>query len=126
MEEKQYVCGYKHCREDSKIPASEAVLIGNRRYHKRCASDKEKIIEIRDLYIENIDDKVPIAELVSVLNQLIFKKNVDIDYMLFAIKDVIRRKVRIKSPYSLHYVAKNKKIIAAWDRVRKLEGGGNV
>lgn len=116
MAEKTYVCGYKHCLFNSKITASEAVSVGNRKYHKECALIRDKINEIRDLYIDNIDKNVAIVELVGVLNRIIFTKNVDIDYMLFAMNNVIKRKLRIKSPYTLYYVADNKQIFALWEK----------
>lgn len=124
MEEKQYVCGYKHCLINTKIPASEAITIGNRKYHKECAFIKEKINEMRDLYIDNIDKNVSIVELVSVLNRIIFTKNVDIDYMVFAMNNVVRRKLRIKSPYTLYYIADNKQIKAIFEKENKQKSGG--
>jgi len=123
MAEKQYVCGYKHCKIHNKIPASEAVIVGNRRYHIQCAETREKLNEMRDLYIDNIDKNVAIVELVSVLNQLIFTKNVNIDYMLFAMKNVVLRKLRIKSPYTLHYIAENKQIQTLWIKENKRKSG---
>lgn len=126
MAEKQYVCGYKHCKIHDKIPASEAVIVGNRRYHKQCASNREKMSEMKDLYIDNIDKNVAIVELVSVLNQIIFTKNVNIDYMLFAMKNITKRKLKIKSPYTLHYIANNKQIQNLWIKENNKKSGENI
>jgi hypothetical protein len=123
MAEKTYVCGYKHCQIHEKIPASEAVNVGNRKYHKECSETREKINEIRDLYIDNIDKSVTIPELVGVINRIIFDKKFDVEYMLFAMKNVIRRKLRIKSPYTLYYVADNKQIIKLWEMEIKKKSG---
>lgn len=123
MAEKTYVCGYKHCQIHEKIPASEAVTVGNRRYHKECVEMRDKINEIKDLYINNIDKNISYPELVGVINRIIFNKNTDINYMLFAMKNVIRRKIRIKSPYSLYYVADNKQIYKLWEKESKKKSG---
>lgn len=116
MAEKTYVCGYNHCQKHEKIPASEAVIVGGRRYHRECADIRIKIIEIRNLYIENIDKNVNFPELAGVINRIIFEKQTDVNYMLFAMKNIIRRKLRIKSPYTLYYIAENKQIYEMWKK----------
>jgi hypothetical protein len=94
MTEKTYVCGYNHCQIHEKIPASEAVVVGNRKYHKECVEIRNKINEIKSLYIDSIDKNVLMQEIMGVLNKIIFDYGVNIDYMLFAMRHVINRKIK--------------------------------
>lgn len=117
MVEKTYVCGYSHClHKGEKINKNDAVIVGNRRFHTDCADLHCKINKMKDLYYENIDDNVEFVTLMSVINNIIFNKRIDPDYMLFALNHVINRKIKIKSPYLLHYLPDNKIIISLWNK----------
>lgn len=123
MSEKTYVCGYKHClHKGEKVKQEDAVIVGTRRYHADCAALHRKIELMKDLYYEKIDEKAEFVQLMSVLNNILFKKNIDPDYMLFALNYVISRKIRIKTPYSLHYLPENKIILNLY----KKERGENI
>jgi hypothetical protein len=117
MSEKTYVCGYKHClHKGEKVKQDEAVIVGMRRYHIDCAALHKKIEHMKDLYYERIDEKAEFIQLMSVLNNILFKKAVDPDYMLFALSHVIKMNIKIKSPYSLHYLPNNKTILNLWNK----------
>lgn len=122
MAEKTYVCGYKHCQIKEKVQASEAVIVGNRRYHKECSEIRDKICQITDLYIDYIDKKVLMQELLGVLNRIIFTNGIGLDYMIFAVQHIVDMKIKLKSPYALYYVAKNKRIITLWEKQNKKSG----
>lgn len=110
MAEKLYVCGYKHCMIKEKIPASEAVKIGNRRYHKECIEMRNKIEEIKRIYFTYIDDKSDYVQVVGVINNLIFLKGYSADYIEFLMKYLVSYIVKLKSPYTLHIIIKNESI----------------
>lgn len=117
--ERLYVCGYTHClHPNEKATESEMVLVGKKRFHKDCAEIREYIEEMKTLYFDNIDDKANYVEVISVLNNIIFKKGVDPRYMIFAIKYIIKKKARLKSPYSLHYLPTNKIIVNLYNKER--------
>jgi hypothetical protein len=92
------------------------VLVGKKRFHKDCAEVREYIETMKTLYFDEIDNKANYVEVVSVLNNIIFKKGVDPRYMVFAIKYIIKKKARMKSPYSLHYLPTNKTIVILYNK----------
>ena len=61
----------------------------------------------------------------GVINRIIFNKNTDVDYMLFAMNNVVKRKLKIKSPYTLYYIADNKQIQALWNKENNKKSGDN-
>lgn len=108
MAEKEYVCGYNHClKPNEKIPASESVIIGKRRYHKECAELRSKIERIKRIYFDYIDSKSDYVQVVGVINNLIFNKGYDADYVEFTMKYTAIFGKNIKSPYILHTIIKN-------------------
>lgn len=116
-QEKTYKCAFKHCKHDDKdISQNEAVKVGNRYMHEDCANISENITHIRDLYYEKISNTVVVKQLVSVINSLVFTKNIDSEYLLFALNHAITNKTPIKSPYGLHYLVDNSRIKEAWKK----------
>lgn len=81
-------CRWTHCRHESRdIPREEAVLGDNGYYyHKDCLEEKKKINEIVDFWGENIDPLVNYGQLRNIINNLIYKKNVEPDYILYTVK----------------------------------------
>ncbi len=112
MSVKEYKCGYKHCVcESIMIPASESVVVGKRRYHKECAEMHSKIERIKRIYFDYIDDKSDYVQVVGVINNLIFIKKYDVDYVEFVMKHVAIYSRNIKSPYILHTIIKKNELI---------------
>lgn len=115
MGEKLYVCGYKHClHEGEKVPESEAITIGKKRYHKDCIKLSETIKLIKDTYLERIDSETNPVQLLSVINTMIFKKGINADYILFALEDMCNKKVKFKAPYTMYYFEKNLVLKNRW------------
>ena len=77
--------------------------------------------EIKKLYFENISSTVVPAQLVKTIQNIVFGKNVDSEYLLFAMKYVIACKIPLNSPYGLHYIIDNYKIKQAWQVVKANE-----
>ena len=110
MAERLYKCGYKHClHPNEKVPLSESVQVGKRRYHKDCADLYSKIEQIKRIYFDYIDDKCDYVQVVGVINNLIFVKGYDADFVMFMMKytAVFCQNQNIKSPYILHTIIKN-------------------
>lgn len=108
---------YNHCFENnSMIPAGEEVKGGNRYYHKKCFETKQNIEKIRDYYYEHVSNTVVMSQLVKVLNQIVFDKNVDSEYLLFSLQYAVENNLSIKAPYSLHYIIDYARVKNAWNR----------
>lgn len=114
--EKEYSCAYgKYCLHPGlKVKASESVDVGKKHYHWDCIATKQEIDEIRKTYFEKIDDKASFPVLSKVLNDLIFKYNMDIDFVRFAVNYYGDYKMKIKSPFTLLYLRDNKAMERKW------------
>ena len=107
MAERMYVCGYKHClHPNEKIPLQESVMVGKRRYHKDCAELHAKIEVIKRIYFDHLDNKSDYVVVVGVINNLIFSKGYDAEYVEFMMKYLVAYVCKIKSPYTLHVIIK--------------------
>jgi hypothetical protein len=119
--EKLYVCGYAHCLHyGEKVSELNSVIVGKRRFHIDCANIKVIIDEIKDLYIEKINKHESAVKILGVINQMVFTKQIDPNFILFALKDLTDRKVTFKSPYSMHYFVKNNVLINKWRKINNL------
>lgn len=124
---KNKICGYKHCRyETNEIPLGEETKVSSRYYHEKCAKESEDIKEIKKQYFDNISNTVVQAILGKVVNDIVYGKNIDSGYLLFAIKYAINNKIRINSPYGLHYLIDNKRIKDAWENLLSKEINNNI
>lgn len=115
MAEKMYVCQYKHCQhKEDKIPANKVYLINGKRMHLECAMTQEVIKLIWNTYKEQMDELADYKVVIHVVNQVVFDKGVPVDYVMYWLEEMIKRDVKLKSPYGLHYCMKNKRIYAEW------------
>lgn len=112
-------CTYKHCRCQSKeIPIGTEIEVGSRYYHPQCFNESENIKEIKQLYFDNISNTVVQGMLGKIINDIIYGKNVDSEYFLFAIKFAINKKIKINNPCGLHYIIDNKQIKDEWSKIQ--------
>lgn len=108
------MCGYSHClHKGEKVIDEDSVVVGKRRFHKDCAETRDYIEILKKLYFDYVENP-KYVEVVGVINNIIFKKGVDPRYMIFALKHIISKNVRIKSPYFMHYLPKNNTILKLW------------
>jgi hypothetical protein len=108
MMEREYKCGYTHClKPNVKIPASGVVMVGKKRCHDECAELHAKIEKIKRIYFDYINDKSDYVQVVGVINNLIFNKGYDVDFVEFTMKYTAIYGRQIKSPYLLHTIIKN-------------------
>lgn len=106
MADKEYVCAYNHCLyPDQKVKASESVVIGKKHYHWDCAELKQKIKDCVDTYMEYLDDKSQYPVVVRIINILIFKDGIDVDFILKNIENS-RRFYTGKPPHVLYGLRK--------------------
>lgn len=108
MTEKSYKCAYRHClRPDEKVPASQVVMVGNKRCHAECAELSIKITKLKNFYFDNLDDKSDYVQVVGVINKLVLNKKYDCDFVLFLMKYIFVYGAKVRSPYLLYKVAEN-------------------
>lgn len=116
-QEKTYKCAFKHCKHETQdILESESEKVGNRYMHKDCAKTSINITKVKDLYYEKISKTVVMKQLVSVINAIVFNKNIEAEYLFFALSYAISNKIPIRSPYGLHYLIDNNKIKSTWKK----------
>lgn len=110
-------CANTHCKHESReLPRDSATRVGKRYMHGDCAIKNTYVQKVRDLYYEEVSDTVVIKNLVATINNIVYKKNVDAEYLYFALSHAIVAKIPIKSPYSLHYLVDNDRIKKLWEK----------
>lgn len=83
MADKEHICAYKYClHHGDKVKTSESVVINKKHYHWDCAELKQKIKECADLYISYVEDKSRYPTVVRIINTLVLKNGVPVDYIL--------------------------------------------
>ena len=83
MADREYVCAYKnYClHHGDKVKSSEAVVINNKRYHWDCAAMKQEIQDCVSTYMSYIEDKTQYPVVVKIINTLVFKNRVPVDFI---------------------------------------------
>ena len=120
-------CRYKQCsklHDSTELNKEDAVQSGSTYYyHPDCYKTMKTINEIRDLFVREINPAMTgtqIASLVSVINNLIFKKNIDVDYLIFALRFFVKYKPgKLHQPFGLHYIIQDKDVVLAWKKERE-------
>lgn len=107
---KTYKCGFQHCNCEEPLTEENGIPVGKRYWHKECYHIKETADKIRKYYVSHISSQVTMAFLNSVISDILYKKKVNADYLLFALKYAYETNKSIKSPAYLHYIADDKRI----------------
>lgn len=82
MKDKTYVCGYKYClHKGEPVQGSESVIVGKKHYHWDCAIQKQEIKSCVELYIDCIGDKTQYPTATRIINNLVYKDEVPIDFI---------------------------------------------
>lgn len=114
-------CAYTHCKHDNKeidIKNDAYELEKGRYYHPDCKHEKDTIAEIIDFWYRNIDEHVIFNQLVKILNRIIYKENVDPDYILYALK---KKYKYLNHPPGLIYAIRDKSVMKDWEFEKKLK-----
>lgn len=106
MKERKYKCGYNHCLHQSeKVLASDAILLGDKRYHADCAEIKRRIQDCASLFLSYDREKSEYPIVLRALNTLVFKYRVPVDFILNNIA-TSENYYRDKSPQILYGIKK--------------------
>lgn len=115
--ERLYKCYYKHCDKFGKVSEKDTSItkVGNRRFHGKCYQDHQDLKKARELYIEYIQPDVVHSQLNKVINEIIEKRKLSADYILFVIEYIIENNLEINYPYGLYYKVSDYKIKRAYN-----------
>jgi hypothetical protein len=106
--EKEYACGYQHCKHNGvKVPSDQAIKDGTRYYHEDCHKEKEQKKQITDIYYKYYKSTEDIKFVNTVIGQLIYDKFYPCEYVLFTLCQAIHRKIPFKSIYTLGWLVQN-------------------
>ena len=84
-------------------------------YMRKDSADESVTLQsIRDLYRSRISSTVVFSQLNAVINDIVFKKNINAHFLLFALRYAVDNNIPIRSPYGLHYIVDNYRIKEAW------------
>ena len=120
MEEKLYKCAYTHCLHGGEpVSASAAIVEKGKKYHWDCLDMKHQLAEIRKIYLQKIDQHADFRVLGKVLNDLVFKYEIEVDFIRFCLEFYVRTGVKIKSPFSLLYIRDNKGMRKRWEKTQR-------
>ena len=125
---KMVKCRYPKCKflhESTELKKDDAVKggKGSSYYHPDCYHTMQTVMEIRDLFVREIDPLLTgkqIGMLVSTINNIVLTKHVDVDYLEFALKYFIKYKPgALKHPGGLHYIIQSSEVSAAWKKLKE-------
>lgn len=112
-----YTCRFNHCKHETKeINKDEAVKIGAAYYHEDCAKNKKNIELTIKLFETYINTNPVYSQLRAVINNILFTKNVDSDFLVFALQYYIDHKIPLRYPQGLYYVIQNADAKQAFDK----------
>lgn len=116
-------CRYPKCmklHDTTELSIDDAVKGGSRSYyHPDCYHTMQTVNEIKDLFYREINPAMTgkqIGQLVSIVNNMIFGKNIDVDYIKFALQYFIKYKPgALKYPGGIAYIVQDKAVVSAWE-----------
>lgn len=109
-------CGYKQCKLGNEVDKDIAVKKGNRYYHKECLQEINNKEEIRKLFLEKVNPQEVITSLNGVIKKLVNDKGISSEFLLFALRYVIKNKVQLNHAPGLFYIVNNEKIKQAYQK----------
>jgi hypothetical protein len=112
-------CRATHCLHDSNIlPIEEAVKSGTAYYHPDCLKAKELSNKVFALFVEQVNANVIHKVLWSVINTIVYERNIDPEYLLYGLKYYIYKKIPLNYPQGLYYVIQNREVQAGWNKIK--------
>lgn len=120
-------CRYPKCcklHESTELKKDDAVQGGSRSYyHPDCYHIMQTINQIKDIFYVQVNPMMTgaqIGQLVSIANNMVFEKKIDVDLIKFAIEYFIRYKPgKLKYPGGISYIVQNRDVLSAWEREKE-------
>jgi hypothetical protein len=116
IENKIYKCGYNQCKLGKEVTKDIAIKHGVKYYHKECLKEALNKNEIRKLFFEYINPTEVATVLNRTINNIIDIKNVSSDFLLYALKYVIKNKLILNHAGGLYYIINNDKIKESYNK----------
>ena len=113
-------CGYSHCKHGGVVDtqSDECIEDNGKFYHMDCYSEKRAFSEIIDFWYREIDEDVVFNQLQRVLQELIYKRGMEAEYVLYAIK---KKAQFLNYPSGIYYAVGDKRLKANWRIIREAE-----
>lgn len=113
-------CGYSHCKHGGVVDtqSDEYIEDNGKFYHMDCYSEKRAFSEIIDFWYREIDEDVVFNQLQRVLQELIYKRGLEAEYVLYAIK---KKAQFLNYPSGIYYAVGDKRLKANWRIIREAE-----
>ena len=113
-------CGYSHCKHGGIVDtqSDEYIEDNGKFYHMDCYSEKRAFSEIIDFWYREIDEDVVFNQLQRVLQELIYKRGMEAEYVLYAIK---KKAQFLNYPSGIYYAVGDKRLKANWRIIREAE-----
>jgi len=117
-------CRYPKCRnlhETTELKKDDAVKGGSKNsyYHPDCWHTMQTVNKIRDTFVKEINPLLTgkqIGALVSMVNNMIFSKGINVDFIYFALQYFIKNKPgKLQHPAGIHYIVQDSDVVKAWD-----------
>lgn len=113
---KIYKCPYKQCKYNNEVEEDKAIKYNGRYYHKECLKEAQEKNEVRKLFFEMINPLEVPAKLNNAINNIVDKKNVSSEYLLYALKYVIKYGLPLNYAGGLYYIIANKDIQNSYNK----------
>lgn len=124
---KMVQCRYPKCmklHESTELPKDEAVQGGKQKYyyHPDCYHIMQTINQIKDQFYREINPNMTgkqIGQLVSIVNNIVFTKGNDVDFVKFALEYFIKYKPgALKYPGGMAYIVQDRDVLSAWEKLQ--------
>lgn len=123
QKEKMVHCRYPKCsklHETTELREADAVKGGSRSYyHPDCYHVMQTINQIKETFYREVNPTLTgkqIGQLVSIANNMVFSKGIDVDLILFAIKYFVKYKQgKLKYPGGIAYIVQDRDVVYAWE-----------
>lgn len=93
-------CRYKYCKNNNEVSKEDAIKLGTAYYCKDCYKEKTLKQEIEQYYLDNFPSTT-IQVLRKVINQLLYKNNYEVEYILFILKKIHINNLKINNPFGI-------------------------
>jgi hypothetical protein len=93
-------CKYKYCKNNNEVSKDNAIKIGNSYYCKECYKEKCDKEKIEKLILEKLPTSV-IAIVRKVINQLIYDKGYNSDYVVFIASKILKENMALNNPFGI-------------------------
>lgn len=115
-------CRYAYCsrfHESTELPIEEAVQSGKTTYyHADCYKESQSIRNTIDLFQKHINKNVVFAILKKTINNIVYERGIDAEYLEFGLRYYIKNKIPLNYPGGLYYVIQNKDIEKEWNKLK--------